>query len=150
MRCGRNLVRTFLEYYHNTGDIPMQLHTEIVNKKHRSTKKQIRRRNKNRHQRPMTSRTQALMHFKNLNINYDSEFEDYNYSYRNASPMRAFEKLNEKFNKRLNKDVKTSTNDECRSQSPLPMTYIMPPEPNLSIIDFNVIARNDKSGKFQI
>ncbi|KAJ8930881.1 hypothetical protein NQ314_016301 [Rhamnusium bicolor] len=147
MRCGRNLVRTFLEYYHNIGAIPIQIATEIGNKKPRPRTNQIRRRNKNRYQkRPLTGRTQALLHFKNLNINYDSEtsIEDYTYSYRNSSPQRTFEKISEQLNLRKTA-VGGGDNVQklCRNGSPPPTTYVVLPEPSLSIIDFNVISRGD-------
>nr|CAI5867766.1 unnamed protein product [Callosobruchus analis] len=129
MRCGRNLVRTFLEYYHNTGAIPIQLSSEIGEKKRRAFTNQVKRRNKERHQRPMTSRTLAQLHFQNLRIADFSDTsasadDDYYNSSRNAESMRdqASKSLDQSF---------------YRSNSPLPTKYVVLPEPSLSIIDFN-------------
>lgn len=151
MRCGRNLIRTFLEYYHNTGAIPMQIAPEISNKKHRARTNQIRRRNKNRYKpRPLTSRTQAQLHFTNLNINYDSEtsLEDFSYSYRNSSPRRTFERFSEQLHSRRNvggggRSGREYSQKFTKSSSPPPTTYVVLPEPSLSIIDFNIISRDD-------
>ncbi|KAJ8977327.1 hypothetical protein NQ317_018609 [Molorchus minor] len=143
MRCGRNLARTFLEYYHNTGAIPFQISTEITSKKNRPRFRQVRRRNKNRYQpRPLTSRTQAQLHFKNLNINYDSDtsVEDLSYSYRNTGLQRTLEKISEQLSK--NEEMGNEQNN-YRSGSPLPTTLVVLPEPCLTIIDFNLISRDD-------
>ncbi|KAG5893192.1 hypothetical protein JTB14_016468 [Gonioctena quinquepunctata] len=142
MRCGRNLVRTFLEYYQNIGAIPVEISSEILSKKRRPRTNQIRRRNRNRYQRPLTSRTQAQLHFQNLNI-YDSEtsLEDFTFSYRNSSPQRTFERLSEQFNSRGT--VRESPQKYCRSSSPPPTTFVVLPEPALSIIDFNFMSRDD-------
>ncbi|KAJ8923551.1 hypothetical protein NQ315_010129 [Exocentrus adspersus] len=150
MRCGRNLVRTFLEYYHNIGAIPIQIVPEIpVKRHHRSRINQIRRRNKNRYKRPLTSRTLAQLHFTNLNINYDSDtsIEDFSYSYRNSSRQRTF-RYSEHSQSRKNFAGETVHGGENRqkfskSSSPPPTTYVVLPEPSLSIIDFNIISRDD-------
>ncbi|CAH1153394.1 unnamed protein product, partial [Phaedon cochleariae] len=131
MRCGRNLVRTFLEYYQNTGAIPIEIGSEITNKKRRPRTNQIRRRNRNRYQRPLTSRTLAQLHFQNLNIfDSETEFEDYSYSYRNPSPQRVNDQNTAKSTARGNPQK------FFRSSSPPPTTYVVLPEPALSIIDF--------------
>ncbi|KAJ8937163.1 hypothetical protein NQ318_009365 [Aromia moschata] len=148
MRCGRNLVRTFLEYYHNTGAIPFQITSEIANRRHRPRIRQIRRRNRNRYQpRPLTSRTVAQLHFKNLNINYDSDtsLDDFTYSYRNSGPQRTFERISEQLNsRRAAAGVEGEYGKKVyRSGSPLPATFVVLPEPSLSIIDFNLISRED-------
>ncbi|XP_072401658.1 cytosolic carboxypeptidase 6-like [Diabrotica undecimpunctata] len=140
MRCGRNLVKTFLEYYHNTGAIPVMMGSEIVQKKRKPRLKDIRRRNKNRLQRPLTSRTLAALHFKNLNIcDYDTSFDELTLSHRNVSPQRTFERFAEHIN------LKEETLKEGRTYTtPLSATtYVVLPEPSLSIIDFNLIIRDD-------
>lgn len=143
MRCGRNLVRTFLEYYHNTGAIPLELTAEPTTKKRPRTHHHRRKPRVRFQQRPMTSRTQAQLHFKNLSINYDSEtsYDDYTYSYRNSSPQRTFDKISEQYN--LKKGGKDFEQRFYRSDSPLPTAVMVMPEPSLSIIDFNIMSRND-------
>nr|XP_023029222.1 cytosolic carboxypeptidase 6 [Leptinotarsa decemlineata] len=142
MRCGRNLVRTFLEYYHNTGAIPVEIGSQIASKKRRPRTNQVKRRNKNLYQRPLTSRTQAQLHFQNLNI-YDSEtsFDDYTFSYRHSSPQRTFEKIREQLNSRGT--ARGNPQKYFTNNSPPPTTFVVLPEPGLSIIDFNVISRDD-------
>ncbi|XP_030756614.1 cytosolic carboxypeptidase 6-like isoform X2 [Sitophilus oryzae] len=141
MRCGRNLVRTFLEYYQNIGAIPIQLTSNVSSKK-RSRRSQYRSKNKNyvRNRTPLTGKTQAQLHFKNLNMNYDSEtsVEDYTYSYRAASPKKAFDRISEQYRLR---SAKTPQKRNFRSDSPV-STFVVLPEPNLTVIDFNVISRD--------
>ncbi|CAH0562553.1 unnamed protein product [Brassicogethes aeneus] len=132
-----------IPYTEESCAIPMELTNEPSQKKRPKTHKS-RRKNRVKYQkRPLTSRTQALMHFKNLNINYDSEtsFDDYTYSYRNASPQRNFEKITEQYN--LKKGGKEFEEKFYRSDSPLPQNIMVLPEPSLSIIDFNIMSRND-------
>lgn len=147
MRCGRNLARTFLEYYQNTGAIPTQITTEVSSKRKRARTSQIRQRNKNhiRNKTPLTGRTQAQLHFKNLNINYDSEtsMEDCTYSYRNSSPRKMFDKISEQYNLRRSAKSVSQKNYNCRNGSPVPTTFVVLPEPSLTVIDFNVISRDD-------
>ncbi|XP_056645865.1 cytosolic carboxypeptidase 6 [Diorhabda sublineata] len=140
MRCGRNLVKTFLEYYHNTGAIPILLGTEIVQKKQKPRLKEIRRRNKKRLQRPLTSRTLAELHFKNLNIcDYDTSFDELTFSHRHATSHRhTFNRLTEQLH------TKEDNTQGGKNNTPLsPTTYVVLPEPSLSIIDFNLIIRED-------
>ncbi|XP_076261488.1 cytosolic carboxypeptidase 6 [Rhynchophorus ferrugineus] len=140
MRCGRNLVRTFLEYYQNIGAIPIQITTEVSNKKKRARTSHLRSRNKSYARTPLTGRTQAQLHFKNLNINYDSDtsVEECTYSCRTTSPRKAFDKISEQYHL---KSLKSG--QSYRRGSPVPATIVVLPEPNLTVIDFNVISRDD-------
>lgn len=140
MRCGRNLMKSFLEYYRSIGIIPIQLAPEVTHKKRRPKTHCFRSRTtKDSYRaRPHTSRTQVLLHFKDLNINYDSETsleDDSPYSYRNLN-KNVMSKFNE-----YNEDVR-NINVGPTINSPPPKTFIVMPEPSLSIIDFNLITRN--------
>lgn len=139
MKCGRNLVKTFLEYYQNTGAIPILMGSEIIQKGRKPRMIDIRRRNKRR-QRPLTSRTLAALHFKNLNIcDYDTSFDDLTFSHRNQSPQRTtFERLAEQLNSRGDSQFGPKYRN-----TPVSPTIYVDPEPTLSIIDFNLIIRDD-------
>ncbi|CAH1378101.1 hypothetical protein MTP99_019477 [Tenebrio molitor] len=140
MRCGRNLIKTFLEYYHSTGAIPIELAMEVHNKKRRPRTHHSRSTTRNSHrQRPHTTKTQALLHFKDLNINYESDTSMEDFTYRKPETSRFFEKFAD-YMKKTN--VMYSTKSE-RMGSPPPTTIVVIPEPSLSIIDFNLITRND-------
>ncbi|XP_060516211.1 cytosolic carboxypeptidase 6 [Cylas formicarius] len=143
MRSGRNLVRTFLEYYQNTGAIPVQLAAEVSSKRKKSKSNQTRRRHAS-YSRTTANRTEALIHFKNLNTNYDSEtsFEEFTYSFRTTSPRKTFDKIAERHNSR------GVQREGCRSGSP---TFVVLPEQSLTVIDFNIMSRDDidKVSNFQ-
>lgn len=147
MRCGRNLVRTFLKYYHVTGAIPLELSSELSHKKRRPNTHRSRSATRNSYRRPRTNRSQAPIHFTDLNINYDSETsgDEAPFSFRNSfSPRRQFQKFYDKINE-VNYKRGTS-NLLVRSRtvdSPPPATIVVLPEPTLSIIDFNLITRDD-------
>lgn len=82
---------------------------------------------RNSSRRVHTSRPTAVLHFTDLNINYDSEtsVEDSPATFRNHfSPRRPQKK-------------------EDMGLSPPPVTVVVLPEPTLSIIDFNFITRGD-------
>ncbi|XP_019764903.2 cytosolic carboxypeptidase 6 [Dendroctonus ponderosae] len=147
MRCGRNLVRTFFEYYTNTGAIAFHITAEVSSKRTRSRTAQIRRRNQKhgRNRTPLTGRIQAQLHFTNLNINYDSEtsLEDCTYSYRYTSPRKAFDKISEQYSLRKSAKSNIEQKHNFRSDSPIPTTYVVLPEPSLTVIDFNVMSRDD-------
>lgn len=136
MRCGRNLLRAFLEYYRAIGIIPEELPASVMKKK-RSKRNTSRSTTRNSYRRPNTTRTPACINFTDLNFNYDSEFsaDEYPYSSRiYRSPTRTSDKSRERSKTAVPaKDV----------GSPPPTTYIVMPEPSLSIIDFNVITRED-------
>ncbi|CAG9760170.1 unnamed protein product [Ceutorhynchus assimilis] len=147
MRCGRNLVRTFLEYYQNTGAIPLQITSAVSSQRKRARTCQVRQRNKNyvRNKTPLTGRTQAQLHFKHLNMNYDSETsaDDCTFSNRNASPRKYFDKIPEHFNSRKSAKNVSQKNYHFRSGSPIATTFVVLPEPSLTVIDFNVMSRDD-------
>lgn len=139
MRCGRNLIKTFLEYYHSTGAIPIEIAMELHNKKRRPRTHYTRSTTRNSYrQRPYTAKTQALLHFKDLTINYESDSSVEDPTYRKPATNRFFDKIND-FVKKPKLAV-----------SP-PPTIVVIPEPSLSIIDFNLITRNDieKASKLQ-
>ncbi|XP_066152852.1 cytosolic carboxypeptidase 6-like isoform X1 [Euwallacea fornicatus] len=149
MRCGRNLIRAFLEYYRTTGAIPLEITMEVANKKktsrssqkrHGSNKRPLRKR------KSLTGRVEAQLHFKNLNINYDSEtsVEDCLYSYGICSPRKIFNRISEQHSYR-NKNENTSRNrPNCKGNvAAIAKNFVVLPEPSLTVIDFNVISRND-------
>ncbi|GJQ68556.1 hypothetical protein Trydic_g14409 [Trypoxylus dichotomus] len=146
MRCGRNLLRAFLEYYKAIGIIPEELPGLVSKKKKRSKRHTSRSTTRNSCRRLNTTRTPASIHFTDLNINYDSEFsaDELPYSSRyNRSPTRISDKISvqDKYVKKIGGGgvVAKSSAVGC---SP-PTTYIVMPEPSLSIIDFNIMTRQD-------
>jgi len=94
MRCGRNLVRTFLEYYQVTGTIPVSLTSEMSQKKRRPKTHRTRPTTRNStRERPKTTRSRVLLHFTDLNVNYDSETSGDELPHSNRiqfSPQRHF------------------------------------------------------------
>ncbi|KAL1493057.1 hypothetical protein ABEB36_011196 [Hypothenemus hampei] len=149
MRCGRNLIKTFLEYYRNTGAIPMEIISEINHKRKLFRSSKIRQKNKNlvRSRTPLTGRAQAQLHFKNLSINYDSDtsFDDGTFSYKNhcSSPRKMFEKIAERY--KLRKTPKIAEfQRNFNNTSPIPTTYVVLPEPSLTVVDFNLLSRNNE------
>lgn len=148
MRCGRNLLRTFLEYYHVTGAVPVPPTVDIKQKRRRPNTH--RSRSATRHlnsNRPNTTRPKALLHFKDLTINYDSETSiDEPYSFRHPFSPRKLDKyskrdsvLHVKFLKKIGQDGLMTKRSAY--VSPPPTTYVALPQPSLSIIDFNTITR---------
>ncbi|XP_058978180.1 cytosolic carboxypeptidase 6 isoform X1 [Musca domestica] len=74
-RCGRNLARTFLQYYRFINVLPVPLPTEVRQKKRRPRTHQSRSRSKTRYEvkpRPKTTRCYAPISYTNLSICYDS------------------------------------------------------------------------------
>lgn len=147
MRCGRNLVRTFLKYYHVTGAIPLELSTEISHKKRRPNTHRSRSATRSSYRRPRTNRSQALLHFMDLNINYETESsaDEMPFSFRNSfSPRRQFQKFYDKVKDAKYKRGTSSVLVRSRTvDSPPPTQIVVLPEPTLSIIDFNTITRDD-------
>lgn len=141
MRCGRNLIKTFLKYYHSTGAIPIELSAEVHHKRRPRTYRSRSTTRNSYRQRPHTTKTPALIHFKDLTINYESDtsIEDYGFTYRKPATSRFFDKFTEDSSK---KHATFSTKND-RPGSPPATTIVIIPEPSLSIIDFNVITRND-------
>lgn len=135
MRCGRNLLRTFIEYYKLTEVIPLNIFEEIMPKKKRRARTTIgRSSNRNISQRPKTTRSSALVHYTDININYDSSTscDELPYSSRYYhSPRRQLHDTSRR------SDI-CSRMDKS-NQSP-PLTFDIPPQPSLTIIDFNSIT----------
>lgn len=143
MRCGRNLIRTFSEYYRVIGTIPTNLAVEICRKRNRPRTHRARStiRTSTR-QRPKTTRNRVELHFSDLNINYDSETSGDELQHTNnkySSPNRY---LPQKSDFEYRKIGDKEWLSYGKSVSPPPTTYIVMPEPSLSIIDFNMITRN--------
>lgn len=142
MRCGRNLLRAIMEYYQVTDVIPVNVIQEMFPKKKRRPRTYHNSpRNKKRIQcRPKTTRYKAIVHFTDLNINYDSStsYDELPYSYRNQlSPSRreqdvltAYKKVGGGF---MSKGVQ-------KSNSPPPQIFDFSQPPSLTIIDFNKIT----------
>lgn len=141
MRCGRNLARALLEYYQVMGIIPVEVAAVPKKRKQRRRPRSISP--NSYRQRPHTSRTSALLHFKDLNI-YDSETsgdEQPLYSYRNVyTPNKYVEIFNERKSV-LEERYKKQSKGVC-FVSPPPTPLIVMPQPSLSVIDFNLMTRN--------
>ncbi|KAI8119598.1 hypothetical protein FF38_00119 [Lucilia cuprina] len=74
-RCGRNLARTFLQYYRFINVLPVSLPIDVRQKKRRPRTHQSRSRSKTRYEvkpRPKTTRCYAPISYTNLSICYDS------------------------------------------------------------------------------
>lgn len=133
MKCGRNLLQTIFEYYQNTGVIATEIPTEIFKKSQKNRSRRIKRGRNKYCRNSWTPRNQAPLHFQTLNMNYDSEtsIEDPGSSYRNAISRQAFERKHDR------RDFEYTF-----MNNPQPKTFGVYP-PSISIIDFNVISRND-------
>ncbi|KAK9890167.1 hypothetical protein WA026_008972 [Henosepilachna vigintioctopunctata] len=127
-RCGMNLIKAFLEYYHCIGAIPLQPVKEIPTKNRRSRRRKLRKPELIRSSR---CRETALVHFKDININYDSEISIEDNSYKMMkSPRRILKSTNriyEEFTPKFQQNFKESD----------PPILVVMPEPTLSIIDLN-------------
>lgn len=148
MRCGRNLVRAFLEYYQVTGTIPVSLTSEMSTKRRPKTHRTRPTTRNSTRERPKTTRSQALLHFTDLNIHYDSETsgDELQHSCRNQlSPSRHLQdKYGDKEEHYIKKVGGGGLIAKCGrfGSSPPPSTFVVVPEPSLSIIDFNLITRS--------
>ncbi|KAM7361346.1 cytosolic carboxypeptidase 6 isoform 2-T2 [Cochliomyia hominivorax] len=74
-RCGRNLARTFLQYYRFINVLPVNPPTDVRQKKRRPRTHHSRSRSKTRYEvkpRPKTTRCYAPISYTNLSICYDS------------------------------------------------------------------------------
>nr|XP_022914708.1 cytosolic carboxypeptidase 6 [Onthophagus taurus] len=138
MRCGRNLIRALLEYYKAIGAIPEQL---------LSTKKKKYRRRRSRStlssRRVSPTRIPASIYYKELNMNYESDFSDDFNSYRHPKIPSKFAEKQEKRIKKVGGGGIISTG----ITSPK-IQYLGTPEPYLSIVDFNMLVDDlDKVSK---
>lgn len=146
MRCGRNLLKAFLEYYRSIGLIPIDPVAEISIKKGRPKTHRSRSSLKTYpRSRPSTTKPRAILHFKDLNINYDSDSSleegySYRYSPRKYSKFTQHElELQERFVKKVGPDYLQKINEPRYSS---PINYIVPPVPSLSIVNFNFVTRD--------
>lgn len=131
MRSGRNLARALLEYYQVMGIIPIELTAEIKQKKKHKRRHVI---SPNSYSRPMTSRTVAPVHFKDLNI-YESETSA-------DEPVSSFRNIfSQKHHTERNSKKSVHKLKILPSPPPTPLTPI--PQPTVSIIDFNLMTRNE-------
>lgn len=141
MKCGRNLLQTIFEYYQNTGVIAAELTTEIFKKPQKSRSRKIRKKRNMCYKNGWTPRSPAPLHFQTLNMHYESERsgEDPGSTVINASSSMAFDR------RRDYRTAHFSSHQEFESgymNNPKPRTFVVYP-PSISIIDFNVISRND-------
>lgn len=138
MKCGRNLLQTIFEYYQNTGVIALEIPTEIFKKKLKPRIRRMKKR-RNKYYDSWTPRSQAPVHFQTLNMNYDSEtsVEDPGSTLRHSSSRRTFERRRDQRNISTHGDF-----DYGYMNNVQPKTFVVYP-PTISIIDFNVISRND-------
>lgn len=141
MKCGRNLLQTIFEYYQNTGVITVEIPTEIFKKPQKSRSRKLKRRRSRYYRNTWIPRSEAPIHFQNLNMNYDSEtsFEEPGSTFRNVSSRQTFDK---RYVHRYPHVGTHRESENTTSNVPQPKTFVVYP-PSISIIDFNVISRND-------
>ncbi|XP_058823902.1 cytosolic carboxypeptidase 6 [Topomyia yanbarensis] len=164
MRIGRNLARTFLEYYRFTNILPIPPMDELRTRKGRPRTHRPRTRSRNRsevHSRPKTVRTYAPISYTDLSICYDSSSSPegspirYMYSTYGGFRMRAlgppdqyslsniqaarFSNLDFSNDFRFKVTPKTKTALEHK-MPPIEILNV-PPKPCLTIIDFNQLTR---------
>lgn len=141
MKCGRNLLQTFFEYYQNTGVIAVDIPSEILKKPQKNRNDRKKRKRSRYCKNTWTSRSQAPVHFQTLNMNYDSEtsVEDQVCTFRNASSRQTVNKRRD-LNQAHVSSYRESENTYLNSSQA--KTFVVHP-PSISIIDFNIISRND-------
>uniref|UniRef100_A0A182MTY9 Peptidase M14 domain-containing protein n=1 Tax=Anopheles culicifacies TaxID=139723 RepID=A0A182MTY9_9DIPT len=168
MRIGRNLARTFLEYYRFTNILPIPPVDELRPRKGRPRTHRPRARSKTRSEvrvRPKTTRAYAPISYTDLSICYDSATSEdgspvrYMYGHGNAgyagfrmrplihqdqfslSNIQAarFSNLDFSSDFRLKVPKAKGTVQEPK-MPPIEMLNV-PPKPHLTIIDFNQLTR---------
>ncbi|KAB0801265.1 hypothetical protein PPYR_05619 [Photinus pyralis] len=143
MRCGRNLGKAFLEYYQIIGAIPVSLTSDVGEKKRRPKTHRSKLTARSWHSdRPKTTRSRFMLHFTDVNYDSETSGEELHHSYRyQLSPTRTpHQDRDDHYLKKLGGGGRIKCS---RVGSPPPTTYIVMPEPSLSIIDFNLITRNE-------
>lgn len=141
MRCGRNILRTFMEYYQVMEVIPINIIEEMMpKKKQRPRTHQSSSYRKNIVKvRPKTTRNNATIHCTDLNYDSSTSYDELPYSSRNPlSPTRQQHEILTPYKKVGGGFMSKGIQKVC---SPPPQTYDFPPAPSLSIIDFNQITR---------
>lgn len=167
MRLGRNLARTFLEYYRFINVLPISPSTQISSRRGRPKTHRPRTRSKAKQDiqpRPKTTRANAPISYKDLSKCYDSDSNDnspvrYNHmSYGFGTRSKGniylnqdqFSLLNIQSSQFHNLDFSTEFRPKSREKSPPKMekgrmdqsaTISVPPKPYLTIIDFNLLTR---------
>ncbi|EAT34582.1 AAEL013187-PA, partial [Aedes aegypti] len=164
MRIGRNLARTFLEYYRFTNILPIPPVDELRPRKGRPRTHRPRARSRTRSEvrlRPKTVRTYAPISYTDLSICYDTDTSNegspirYMYSNYGGFRMRAigppdqyslsniqtarFSNLDFSSDYRFKVTPKPKTAPEHK-MPPIEMLTV-PPKPCLTIIDFNQLTR---------
>lgn len=164
MRIGRNLARTFLEYYRFTNILPIPPVDELRPRKGRPRTHRPRARSRTRSEvrlRPKTVRTYAPISYTDLSICYDTDTSNegspirYMYSNYGGFRMRAlgppdqyslsniqtarFSNLDFSSDYRFKVTPKPKTAPEHK-MPPIEILTV-PPKPCLTIIDFNQLTR---------
>ncbi|XP_021710132.1 cytosolic carboxypeptidase 6 isoform X1 [Aedes aegypti] len=164
MRIGRNLARTFLEYYRFSNILPIPPVDELRPRKGRPRTHRPRARSRTRSEvrlRPKTVRTYAPISYTDLSICYDTDTSNegspirYMYSNYGGFRMRAigppdqyslsniqtarFSNLDFSSDYRFKVTPKPKTAPEHK-MPPIEMLTV-PPKPCLTIIDFNQLTR---------
>ncbi|XP_065084431.1 cytosolic carboxypeptidase 6-like isoform X2 [Ochlerotatus camptorhynchus] len=165
MRIGRNLARSFLEYYRFTNILPIPPVDELRPRKGRPRTHRPRARSRTRSEvrlRPKTVRTYAPISYTDLSICYDSSTSNegspirYMYSHYGGFRMRAlgppdqyslsniqaarFSNLDFSSDYRFKVTPKPKTAPEQHKMPPIEILNV-PPKPCLTIIDFNQLTR---------
>ncbi|XP_038115746.1 cytosolic carboxypeptidase 6 isoform X2 [Culex quinquefasciatus] len=165
MRIGRNLARTFLEYYRFTNILPIPPVDELRPRKGRPRTHRPRARSRTRSEvrlRPKTVRTHAPISYTDLSICYDSSTSNegspirYMYSSYGGFRMRAlgppdqyslsniqaarFSNLDFSSDFRFKVTPKPKMAAAEHKMPPIEMVSV-PPKPCLTIIDFNQLTR---------
>lgn len=135
MKCGRNLLQTIFEYYQNTGVIALEIPSQIFKKSQKNRMRKLKRKRTRYYRNVWTPRSQAPLHFQNLNYDSETSFEDPGSSFRNISSRQTFDKRRE-----LRNNLYDSTRRNLDDAQPKSFVVY---QPTISIIDFNVISRND-------
>lgn len=146
MKCGRNLLQTFFEYYQNIGVIVAEIPTEIFKKSQKQRCRKLKRRRSRYYRNWWTPRSEAPVHFQNLNYDSETSVEDTGSTFRNYSSRQAFR------SRRDNKNEHVSNKRNCEHfyvNEEQSRTFVFYP-PTVSIIDFNVISRTDMEKFYEL
>uniref|UniRef100_A0A1B0DQG4 Peptidase M14 domain-containing protein n=1 Tax=Phlebotomus papatasi TaxID=29031 RepID=A0A1B0DQG4_PHLPP len=168
MRLGRNLARTFLEYYRFINVLPVPLASEIRSKRGRPKTHCARARSRIRREvqtRPKTTRTYAPISYKDLSVCYDSDtsyegspirstYHGYGFGTRSTGNIYLnqdqFSLLHIQSSKFNTLDFSNELRPRASTKSPPRIrtafnrnddNVTLPPKPYLTIIDFNQLTR---------
>ncbi|XP_059618270.1 cytosolic carboxypeptidase 6 [Phlebotomus argentipes] len=168
MRLGRNLARTFLEYYRFINVLPVPLTSEVRSKRGRPKTHCARARSRIRREvqtRPKTTRTYAPISYKDLSVCYDSDtsyegspirnnYHGYGFGTRSTGNIYLnqdqFSLLHIQSSKFNTLDFSNELRPRASTKSPPRIrtafnknddNVTLPPKPYLTIIDFNQLTR---------